>query len=119
EFALRDSTHAIVAGAYAEHLEKKVATSAPVATVLTAATPPASTPTARKRSKRSAGRGPAPRPITTVGPLVIALRRGTSASASASPDCLRRSSDSAPCAAPSPTASTRGRSCCGKRREFA
>jgi hypothetical protein len=56
EFALRDSSHAIVADAYAEHLEKKVATSAPVATAPIAAAPPHSTPTVRKRSKRSAGR---------------------------------------------------------------
>src|SRR5262245_46885654 len=51
EFALRDSTHAIVAGAYTEHLEKKVATSAPVATAHSAAKPPRSTTTGRKRSK--------------------------------------------------------------------
>jgi hypothetical protein len=56
ELALRDSTRAIVADAYTEHLEKKVATSAPVATARTAATPPRSTPTVRKRSKRSAAR---------------------------------------------------------------
>jgi hypothetical protein len=36
EFALRDSTHALVAQAYAAHLEKKVATPAPVATAPTA-----------------------------------------------------------------------------------
>ena len=56
EFALRDSTRAIVADAYAEHLEKKVATPAPVATARTAAAPLPSTTTARKRSKRSAAR---------------------------------------------------------------
>ena|SRR5688572_836080 len=56
EFALRDSTHAIVADAYAEHVEKKVATSAPVATARSAAKPPRSKTTVRKRSKRSAGR---------------------------------------------------------------
>ena len=56
EFALRDSSRAIVADAYVEHLEKKVATSAPVATAPAVDTPPASTTTARKRSKRSAAR---------------------------------------------------------------
>lgn len=56
EFALRDSSQAIVADAYAEHLEKKVATSAPDATVRVAAAPPRSMPTVGKRSKRSAGR---------------------------------------------------------------
>jgi hypothetical protein len=56
EFALRDSSQAIVADAYAEHLEKKRATSAPGATAPVAATPPRSTPTVRKRSPRSAGR---------------------------------------------------------------
>ena len=56
EFALRDSAQGIVADAYAEHLEKKVATPAPVATVPSAAAPPPSTATARRRSKRSAGR---------------------------------------------------------------
>jgi len=56
EFALRDSSHGIVADAYAEHLEKKVATSALAATAPVAAAPPRSTATDRKRSKRSAGR---------------------------------------------------------------
>lgn len=56
EFALRDSSQAIVAEAYAEHLKKKVATSAPGATAPGAAAPPRSTTTARKRSKRSADR---------------------------------------------------------------
>ena len=56
EFALRDAALGVVAAAYTEHLEKKVATSAPVATVRSAAKPPRSTATGRKRSKRSAGR---------------------------------------------------------------
>ena len=56
EFALRDSTRAIVADAYAEHLEKKVATPAPVVTARAADAPPPSTTTARKPSKRSAVR---------------------------------------------------------------
>jgi hypothetical protein len=56
EFALRDATRRIVGHAYTEHLEKKVATSAPDATAPAAEAPPPSTVTARKRSKRSAGR---------------------------------------------------------------
>ncbi len=56
EFALRDSAQTLVGDAYAEHLEKKVATLAPAATAPIVDTPPRSTVTARKRSKRSAGR---------------------------------------------------------------
>jgi hypothetical protein len=56
ELALRDSTQAIVADAYVEHLEKKVVTSAPVVIAPTATMRPPSTRTAPKRSKRSAGR---------------------------------------------------------------
>jgi hypothetical protein len=56
EFALRDSAQGLVAEAYTAHLEKKVATTAPVATAPTADAAPASTTTARKRSKRSAVR---------------------------------------------------------------
>lgn len=54
EFALRDCTRTIAGMAYAEHLEKKVATSAPAATVPNVAAPPPSTATGRRRSKRSA-----------------------------------------------------------------
>lgn len=56
EFALRDSACGLVADAYAEHLEKKVATSDPVVNVRSANTPPHSTATAKRRSKRSAVR---------------------------------------------------------------
>ena len=56
EFALRDAALGVVAVAYSEHLEKKVATSAPASTARSAATPPASTATAPRRSKRSAAR---------------------------------------------------------------
>ena|SRR5712691_5490494 len=79
EFGLRDSTRAIVAGAYAEHLEKKVATPAPVATAPTAGTAPPSTTTGRKRSKRSAARSPAAAPTTTAGPAATASPPGTGA----------------------------------------
>jgi hypothetical protein len=56
ELALRDQALGVVADAYAERVEKKVATSVPPSTVPTAATAPPSTGTARKRLKRSAGR---------------------------------------------------------------
>src|SRR5689334_5366350 len=56
EFALRDAALGMVAAAYTEHLEKKVATSARASTARGAATPPASTTTAPRPSKRSAAR---------------------------------------------------------------
>jgi hypothetical protein len=56
ELALRDQALGVVADAYAERVEKKVATSVPPSTVPTAAAAPPSTGTARKRLKRSAGR---------------------------------------------------------------
>lgn len=56
ELALRDSAQSLVGDAYAEHLEKKVAMSARAASAPGASIPPPSTPTARKRSKRSAVR---------------------------------------------------------------
>ena len=80
EFALRDSARGLVADAYAEHLEKKVATSAPVATAATADRPPPSTATARKRSKRSAVRSPAAGPTTTAAAVAAASPPGTVAS---------------------------------------
>ena len=52
EFALRDSAQSLVGDAYAEHLEKKVAMSAPVASAPSVDAPPPSTTTARKRSRR-------------------------------------------------------------------
>lgn len=80
EFALRDSAHGIVADAYAEHLEKKVATSAPVATAPGADAPPPSTATARRRSTRSAARSPAAALTTTAAPAAPASPPGTTAS---------------------------------------
>lgn len=56
ELVLRDSAQTLVGAAYTEHLEKKVATSAPAATAPTAVAPPRSMATARKLSRRSAGR---------------------------------------------------------------
>ena len=56
EFALRDQALGVVADAYAEHLEKKVATSGRRSTARAAAGPPASTATGRKRSRASAAR---------------------------------------------------------------
>ena len=56
ELALRDQALGLVADAYAERVEKKVATSARPSTARTVAAVPPSTTTARKRSKPSAGR---------------------------------------------------------------
>ena len=67
EFALRDRAQGIVADAYAEHLPQKVGTPLPPSTAPTAAGAPPSTGTARKRSKRSAGRSRATAPTTTAG----------------------------------------------------
>jgi hypothetical protein len=80
EFALRDSAQGVVADAYAEHLEKKVATSVPVAIAPSADTPPPSTATARKRSKQSAARSPAAAPTTTAARAALASAPGTVAS---------------------------------------
>lgn len=80
EFALRDSAHGIVADAYAEHLEKKVATAAPVATAPGADAPPPSTATAPRRSTRSAARSSAAAPTTTAAPAAPASPPGTAAS---------------------------------------
>ncbi|AMV26300.1 hypothetical protein VT84_18020 [Gemmata sp. SH-PL17] len=74
EFALRDQAQGIVADAYAEHLPQKVATPPAPSTAPTA---PPSTGTARKRSKRSAGRSPATAPITTAGSAPKAPALGT------------------------------------------
>ncbi len=80
EFALRDSAHGLVAEAYAEHLEKKVAMSGPVASAPSADAPPPSTATARKRSKRSAARSPAAVPTTTAARAATGSPPGTAAS---------------------------------------
>ena len=65
EFALRDQAQGIVADAYAEHPPKKVATPRPPSTAPTADDAPPPTATARRRSRRSAGRSPATAPTTT------------------------------------------------------
>jgi len=65
EFALRDQAQGIVADAYACHLPQKAATPLPPSTAPTAEDAPPSTPTAKKRSKRSAGQSHATAPTTT------------------------------------------------------
>jgi hypothetical protein len=52
EFALRKQALGIVADAYSEHLPKKTVTREQALTARTAATPPPSTVTVRKQSKR-------------------------------------------------------------------
>jgi hypothetical protein len=56
QLALRDSALGLVADAYAEHLEKKVATSDRPSTARTATAVPASTATATKPSTPTAER---------------------------------------------------------------
>ena len=80
EFALRDQAQGIVADAYAEHLPQKVGTPLPPSTAPTAGVAPPSTGTARRRSKRSAGRSRADAPTTTAGPAAKAPAPGTGAS---------------------------------------
>ena len=80
EFALRDHSHRIVAEADTEHLEKKVATSAPTSTAPSAAPALASTATAKKPSPRSAGRSGVVAPTTGVDPAVTANAPGIVAS---------------------------------------
>ena len=80
EFALRDQAQGIVADAYAEHLPQKVGTPPPPSTAPTAETVPRSTATAKRRSKRSAGRSHATAPTTTAGSAPKAPAPGTGAS---------------------------------------
>lgn len=81
EFALRDHALGLVAEAYAEHLPKKVATSARPSTAGSAAAPPASRATARRRSKASAARSPVVVPTTTAACAGKVAAPGTNASA--------------------------------------
>lgn len=81
EFALRDQALGLVADAYAEHLPKKLATSARPSTARSAAAQPGTTATGRKRSKASAGRSAAGGPTTTVASAAKAPAPGTAASA--------------------------------------
>jgi hypothetical protein len=80
EFALRDRAQGIVADAYAEHLPQKVGTPPPPSTAPTAEGVPPSTGTARRRSRRSAGRSRATGPTTTAGSAAEAPAPGTGAS---------------------------------------
>ena len=80
EFKLRDQALGIVADAYSEHLPKKVDTPPPPSTAPSADAPPPSTATAKKRSRRSAGRLRATGPITTAESAAKASAPGTTAS---------------------------------------
>ena len=80
EFALRDQAQGIVADAYAEYLPQKAATPLPPSTAPTAEDVPRSTGTAKRRSKRSAGRSRAAAPATTARPAPKAPAPGTGGS---------------------------------------
>ena len=80
EFALRDSALRLVADAYACHLPQKVGTPPPPSTAPTAADGPPSTGTAKRRSKRSAGRSRADGPTTTADSAAKAPAPGTGGS---------------------------------------
>ena len=77
EFALRDQAQGIVADAYAEHLPQKVGTPRPPSTAPAADDAPPSTGTAKRRSKRSAGRSRAAGPTTTADSAAKAPAPGT------------------------------------------
>lgn len=77
EFALRDQAQGIVADAYAEHLPQKVGTPLPPSTAPTAPDAPPSTGTAKRRSRRSAGRSRADAPTTTADSAARAPAPGT------------------------------------------
>ena len=81
EFALRDQALGLVADAYGEHLEKKVATSARRSTARDAAARPPFTTTARKRSRASAGRCRVGEPTTTAESAAPVSAPGTAGSA--------------------------------------
>lgn len=80
EFALRDQALGLVADAYAEHLPKKVATSARPSTAPAADARPSSRATGRKRSKASAERSAADGRTTTAASAAKAPAPGTAAS---------------------------------------
>lgn len=80
EFKLRDQALGIVADAYTEHLPKKRDTPPPPSTAPSADAPPPSTDTAKKRSRRSAGRSRVTGPITTAESAAKAPAPGTTAS---------------------------------------
>lgn len=80
EFALRDQAQGIVADAYAEHIPQKVGTPLPPSTAPTVPDAPRSTGTAKRRSKRSAGRSRATGRTTTADSANRASAPGTTAS---------------------------------------
>lgn len=80
EFALRDQALGLVADAYAERLEKKVAMSARRSTARTATAPRRSTATGTKRSRRSAEQSNAGVPTTTADAAEKDAAPGTVAS---------------------------------------
>jgi hypothetical protein len=80
EFALRDQALGLVADAYNQHLPQKPDTPLPPSTVPTANEPPTSTPTGKKRSRRSAGPSRATAPTTTARNAKPAPAPGTTAS---------------------------------------
>ena len=82
EFALRAQAHGVVADADAdaEYLPQKVGTPPPLSTAPTADAVPPSTATARRRSRRPAGRSPATGPTTTAGSAARGRAPGTPAS---------------------------------------
>jgi hypothetical protein len=80
EFALRDRAQGIVADAYACHLPQKADTPPAPSTAPTAGDAPRSTGTAKKRSKRSAGRSRATAPTTTAPSAPKARAPGTGGS---------------------------------------
>jgi hypothetical protein len=80
EFALRDQAQGIVADAYAEHLPQKVGTPPPPLTAPIAADALPSTGTAKRRSRRSAGRSRAVGPTTTAESAREVHAPGTSGS---------------------------------------
>ena len=80
EFALRDQAQGLVAEAYACHLPQKVDTPPRPSTAPGANGPRPSTDTARKRSKRSAGRSRATAPTTTAPSAKKGPAPGTSVS---------------------------------------
>jgi hypothetical protein len=81
EFALRDQALGLVADAYAEHLPKKVATSARPSTAPPAAAQPPSTTTGKRRSKASAGRSAAGGRTIAAASAAKGSAPGTAASA--------------------------------------
>jgi hypothetical protein len=119
EFALRDAALSRIPAADAEHLEKKVATSDRPSTAPTAEPRRGSTPTAARRSKRSAAPSPASGPTITAAPAAPEPPPGTVASDGATTAARLPSSGSPSCAGRWPIASRGARSCSARRPGFA